>query len=793
MKVALIGEGTYPHQFGGVSVWCDQLVRGLPQVDFTLIPLVATGNEPMRWELPGNVKSVATIPLWGRPPSISWRARLPRGRDDSMLPELIDVLLSPADQAQDRFANVMHELFDYAQTRNLRSALVSENAVRLLSDAWQQRWPGILPESAVASPLDGSDGSDGLNGSDGSDGLNGHRDNGQGPALPGDAGASNAGFKRVVPTLGDAVTAMQLLEHALRPFSHPPVQADVAHVVTNGLGSLPAFAAKWRYGTPLIVTEHGVYMREQYLHLRRPEFGWPVKDLYLRFLRRLCTLGYHEAKIITPGNIYNKRWEAELGADESRVRTVYNGVDPAVFPVLSEEPEVPTISWAGRIDPVKDLFTLLRAFSLVVREMPEARLRIFGSTPQGGEAYLERCREEAADLGISEQATFEGRVPEIRDAYAAGHVVALCSIAEGFPYTLIEAMACGRPCVATNVGGVSEAIGEDAGIVVPPRNPAALADACLRLLRDEDMRRTMGTAARERAVEHFTVDRAISAFDEMYTNLAGSQADGLAGQALEARGDVAAATGPQPVAGYKDPETSPRSGQWIVLPPEEESTVLEPRLDAESLAETDEDATQIVSVLGRGSPSLDADSTMILPRLVADSPEPPDEARTAVLSQLRRARLNRARPNGRPAEPVDQDQTRPVRLRPAKSPDLPEEAEVADDLTAVFTPLTAESWEPSREDDHETAVFAALNGEPRERSDRDERETVVFAALNGEPRERSERDEDETTVFAALNAGPRERSDESSEQSGKSPGESCGESPGDGTTTALPELTEAMR
>ena len=111
----------------------------------------------------------------------------------------------------------------------------------------------------------------------------------------------------------------------------------------------------------------------------------------------------------------------------------------------------------------------------------------------------------------------------IRDAYAAGHLFVLTSISEGFPYTLIEAMACGRASVATDVGGVSEAIGEAvgevAGLVVPPRNPAALAQACLRLLRDDTLRQTMGTAARSRVMEHFTVDRAIGAFDEMYTAL----------------------------------------------------------------------------------------------------------------------------------------------------------------------------------------------------------------------------------------------------------------------------------
>jgi hypothetical protein len=94
-------------------------------------------------------------------------------------------------------------------------------------------------------------------------------------------------------------------------------------------------------------------------------------------------------------------------------------------------------------------------------------------------------------------------------------VVVLCSISEGFPYTLIEAMTCGRPCVATDVGGVTEAIG-DTGLVVPPRRPAELAAACLELLRDDERRHRLGAAARQRSLEYFTVDRAVGAFDEIY-------------------------------------------------------------------------------------------------------------------------------------------------------------------------------------------------------------------------------------------------------------------------------------
>lgn len=474
MRVALTAEGTYPHQFGGVSVWCDQLIRALPGYEFAVVALVATGAEPVQWELPAHVTQLVTIPLWGQPPPVPARARLPRGRGVPLaVQDLVDVLLT--DDADDgRFGTILRDLHAYARDRNLTATLSGEQAARLLAGTWRERWPLLAARR----------------------------------------GARAADTR---PTLRDAVTALRLIEHALRPLSHPAVRADVVHAVTNGLGVLPALVTKWQSGIPMVVTEHGVYMREQYLHLRNPPFGWPTKDLYLRFLTHVCALGYREAEVITPGNVYNKRWEEQLGADGDRVRTVYNGVDPAAFPALTDEPELPTISWVGRVDPIKDLETLLQAFALVVKEMPTAKLRMFGSPPRGREPYLERCKALADELGIDGSATFEGRIPQIRDAYAAGHVVVLCSISEGFPYSLIEAMTCGRACVATDVGGVSEALADDGGIVVPPRDPEALAAACLKLLRDADLRKTFGATARQRALEHFTVDRAVSAFDEIYT------------------------------------------------------------------------------------------------------------------------------------------------------------------------------------------------------------------------------------------------------------------------------------
>ncbi len=471
MNIALMTEGTYPHSFGGVSVWCDQLVRGMPKNSFHLVALVGTDDERVVWDLPPNVVSVTAIPLWGenrnrRPGRAAARTF---GR---LIRSFFAVLLDhSADSAagEQRFAEVLRALFEYAQQEDLSAALRAEDTVRGLLDTWHE-------------------------------------------VRAGDLG----------PTVHDAVTGLRLLEHSLRPLSAPPVRADVSHCVANGLAALPALAAKWAHGTPILLTEHGVYLRERYLGYRDSPYRWPVKTLHLAFLRAVCVLAYREAAMVAPGNMYNQRWEERLGAPHALIRTVYNGVDPSAFPPVEAEPDVPTVTWAGRIDPIKDLDTLIEAFALVHKEIPEARLRLFGGFPVGNQPYLDHCQELAERLGIGTVTTFEGRIDQIRDAYVAGHVVALSSISEGFPYTVIEAMTCGRPCVATDVGGVSEAIG-DTGIVVPPRDPTAMAAACVRLLTDHSRRARLGAAARNRVLEFFTLDKAIDTFDELYRNLGSTQ------------------------------------------------------------------------------------------------------------------------------------------------------------------------------------------------------------------------------------------------------------------------------
>ncbi|MEU6546858.1 GT4 family glycosyltransferase PelF [Streptomyces sp. NPDC046859] len=465
-RVTLLTEGTYPHSHGGVSVWCDQLVTGMPDIDFDVIAVTGTGREPLVWDLPGHVRDVLSVPLWGATPD----GRPPRGRSRRRLAtayeRFLTALVDPG--AEDGFAPALHALARAAAAAELSPFLRGDTALRILTAVWTR--PGLAVREAR-------------------------------------------------PTLHDALTATALLEHALRPLAAPPPRDGVAHAVSGGVAVLPGLAARERYGVPLLLTEHGVYLRERYLGYRTAAYRWPVKAVVLGFFRLLAQESYRQAALITPGNRYNRLWEEQGGADPAAIRTVYNGVDPAAFPPAGPEPGTPTLSWAGRVDPIKDLETLIRAFALVRGQRPDVRLRLFGGTPRGGEAYRERCEALAAELGHADAVTFEGRVDDIKDAYAAGTVVMLSSISEGFPFTLIEAMSCGRATVSTDVGGVREAVG-DTGLVVPPRDPAAMAAAALELLGDPGRRRAMGEAARLRVIEQFTLRQTIDTFRGIYHELA---------------------------------------------------------------------------------------------------------------------------------------------------------------------------------------------------------------------------------------------------------------------------------
>jgi glycosyltransferase involved in cell wall biosynthesis len=520
LRVALLTEGTYPYHPGGVSVWCDQLVRGMAPHRFTIYSIVAASDLHPTWDLPDNVDALHSIALWGDPQSKGSRMFK---RVRKTLGHIGDALVEE-DDTPGLFSAQRDSANENAATPRRQSSSAKTRRDAEAHDAFEAfAW-------SMAKPDGGSEFLDGL-----------HRlfDIAHGAPLIDSLRSSesldvllavmrrmqlddrSASIAPTVVTVADACLALDLIERQLRPLFEPPPVVDLCHATSNGLAVLPGLGAYWTYGTPLIISEHGIYLRERYLSINAFTYSRPVRSILLSFFKHLTWSGYQVATAMAPGSEYNVLWLEANGCDPSRIRPIYNGVDAANFIRSSSEPDVPTLVWLGRIDPLKDVETLLHTFARVREVKPETRLRIFGTASKENRGYLTLCEDLADSLGLGDSVTFEGHVESVLDAYHAGDVVLLTSISEGFPYTLIEAMAAGKATVATDVGGVREATG-GAGIIVPPRDPQRMADACLIFLNDIGLRNLVGRAARERILSRFTLDHSLAVFGDLYREVTGN-------------------------------------------------------------------------------------------------------------------------------------------------------------------------------------------------------------------------------------------------------------------------------
>ncbi|MGW3497839.1 DUF3492 domain-containing protein [Streptomyces sp. NPDC001020] len=502
MRVGLLTEGGYPYVSGDAGLWCDRLVRGLGQHEFDVYALSRSERQEAEgWiPLPPQVSRVRTAPLWTAEGDGVVYGRRVRRRFAEAYGELAAALCTaseptapqsasvPVGSATDRFGHALYALAELARDEGgLTGALRSETAVRAL-------------ESACHAP-----------------------------------GALRAARAARVPDLLDVAAH---IERALRPLSLDWYEddglgaVDLCHATTGGAAALPGLLARHFADVPLLVTEYGVRLRAHYLGAPG-EAPSAVRTLLAAFHRGLAAEVYRRAACITPGNTHARRWQERCGADRAKLRTVYPGMEASRFTEVGESADGAdpyTLVWVGRVEPAKDLVSLLHAFARIHKEEPAARLRIVGAASGAeGAAYLGHCRALAAQLFPDEAegvhavgdnpVSFEDiggpEMPDLAEAYGSGAVVVLSSVIEGFPISLVEAMFCGRATVSTDVGAVVEVIG-GTGLVVPPRNPRALAEACLALLRDPERRERLGAAARARALELFTVEQNITAFHGLY-------------------------------------------------------------------------------------------------------------------------------------------------------------------------------------------------------------------------------------------------------------------------------------
>ena len=464
-RVLLTTEGTYPYEMGGVSSWCDLLVRELREFDWLVLPIVAPHGRSAIFELPPHATALPPIEVWSeRRPR---RRRGARGEGD--LPAVLARELLGWEGDVDSVLG--------AWLRCRRSPASVREAFRST-----RGWTGFV--DALSTVLD--------------------------ERVPA------AGTPPELD-LVEAAELYQTLYWIARTAAAPTPDVDVLHATAAGWSSIPAAVHHALHGTPMIVTEHGVYLRETYLAAVRRAESAGRRFAATRLARGLTRVAYASADVVSPVTDANAHWETGLGLDAEKIVVVYNGLSTA--PEAVPPPNTCTVVSVGRIDPLKDIHTMLRAAAATLEMVPEARFKHYGLVTPGEEAYGRSCELLHERLGLGDRFEFMGRTTDPNGAVRNADIVLMTSISEGLPMAILEAMGQARPVVATAVGGVPDVV-RGCGIVTAPVQDRDIAVALTTLLRNPELAARLGRYGHRRLGRLFNQAECVDSYRRLISSAA---------------------------------------------------------------------------------------------------------------------------------------------------------------------------------------------------------------------------------------------------------------------------------
>ncbi|MCA9470910.1 MAG: GT4 family glycosyltransferase PelF [Nitrospirales bacterium] len=318
------------------------------------------------------------------------------------------------------------------------------------------------------------------------------------------------------------------------------IPAKVYHTVSTGYAGFLGALLHHRTGRPLILSEHGIYTKERRIDLfqmtsfrdnrsliekRADHLGY-FQQLWIRFFEILGTLCYDAANPIISLYEVNRQRQIHDGADERRTLTIPNGIPVERFePLRASRPShpPPILCLIGRVVPIKDVKTFIRAMRTVVNRMPEAQGWIAGPEDEDKD-YVQDCKHLTESLGLTQHVRFMG-FQNVHELLPQIGLLILSSISEALPLVVLEGFAAGVPAVTTDVGACRQLIeGEGilkdqagrAGAVVSMANPTALAEAALSLLTDTDAWRAAQKAGITRVESFYTQRQMIDHYRSIY-------------------------------------------------------------------------------------------------------------------------------------------------------------------------------------------------------------------------------------------------------------------------------------
>ncbi len=490
VDVLLLLEGTFPFVAGGVSSWVNQIIRGFPEIRFGAIFL---GSRPedygdLRYKLPDNLVHLETAYLF----------------EDKENPPVKPVKAPDAAMAM---VKEMHALFE--------TDMRAPNCEKLFAGLMDQAGPDgqlnhevFLYSQASWEFIKKS-----------------YRQHSTDPS-----------FVDYFWTIRTIHTPFwRLREVALRS-----PKAKIYHSVSTGYAGILGVLLKHRHQRPFMLSEHGIYVKERKIDLyqaqwlkdnrgvfeRDPSRVSYFRQLWIRFFEHLGYVTYQAADDIIALYEANRQRQLLDGAPPERTSNIPNGIDVAKFAALrslrpAKIPQV--LCLIGRVVPIKDIKTFIRAMRSVANHLPDAEAWIAGPEDESPE-YAQECREIAEQLGLADKVKFLG-FQQLTDLLPKVGLVVLSSISEALPLVILEGYAAGVPTLSTDVGSCRQLVfglpGDDAalgasGRVVRIADPEALAQAALELLGDAKEWHRSSESAILRVEKYYSQNLMFNRYRDLY-------------------------------------------------------------------------------------------------------------------------------------------------------------------------------------------------------------------------------------------------------------------------------------
>lgn len=482
--VCLLLEGTYPYVAGGVSTWVYQLIKQLHDINFSIVYLGPHFSErkKLHYEIPKNVTEFREFYLFDYEVKPRFRYR----NNPKAFRALENFLIGLKKGETGHFDEIAN-MFSSEQREK-----VGLNELAYSYDSWR------LIERLYAQEKE------------------------------------EVSFLDYFWTWRFVYLPFFVLLKTSLP------NTKLYHAVSTGYAGVLGALAKLKFNKPFVLTEHGIYTRERKIEISQADWIYSetaqelkvkeggedfFRDWWISLFSFFSRLAYDRADKIISLFEGNRRIQMEEGALPEKTLVIPNGISLEKFINLKKEAHdgIFRVGFMGRVVPIKDVKTFIRACKIIYTELKNVEFYIMGPTDEDKE-YFQECQLLVKMEGLDKVVNFTGKI-NVHKYYPKIDVIVLTSISEGQPIVILEANACGIPVVATDVGSCSELLYGSSpddrilgasGIITAICDAKATAQAVIDILKDRSLYYRLSETGKKRVSQYYQMDNLIADYRLLY-------------------------------------------------------------------------------------------------------------------------------------------------------------------------------------------------------------------------------------------------------------------------------------